>query len=213
MTETFEIRMREEFRLLQKLQNNANMKGVISISYLPRTGGSKFVPITANPCGLYPTRFKVKYTMPMYVSANKLQKDWSGTITFDVTEEALLGEGALGVQIEGGSFPAGSVPFNRHVSAGWICTGNAWEVSKQGYGIWYFVIAIGCIFNLDPAWQNPGSHLNGEAAAFFDNVRKQATNDIKWPYNLREKGFVINKTVPTTVKKTFTIKPTFTIKK
>ena len=186
------------------------MKSVISISYLPRIGGNGYVPIDVNPsCGLYPVSFKVKYTMPMYVSSNKLKKNWSGTIAFDITEEALLGNGALGVKIDGGSFPEGSIPFNRHVSAGWICTGNAWEVSKQGYGIWYFVIAVGCIFNLDPAWQSPGNHLNGAAAAFFETDRHgQATNDIKWPYNLRDKkSFVINKTQTSTVKKQFTIKP------
>lgn len=208
MSKIFEIRMREEYKWLQKLQNTPAVKDVISIWYMPRRGGTRWVPFLEEPNGLYPVRFKVRYRMPMYVCPNgQLKRNWEGTINFEVTEEALLGPSSMGVGIEGGGFASDSVPYNKHVNAGFICTGNAWEVAKQGYGIWYFVIAVGALLNLDPSWQAPnGNHLNAAAKDFFENTRhRQPTNDIKWPFNLRDNNFSIKMMPPK--KKAFTIKP------
>lgn len=210
MSKTFETRMREEFKWLQKLQSNPNVKDIVTIYYMPRTGASRWAPINtsiAQNSG-YPVKFKVQYKMPMYVCpTGQMKKNWQGSIYFEVTEEAMLGNGSMGVGIEGGGFPAGSIPYNKHVSQGFICCGNAWEVAKQGYGIWYFVIAVGALLNLDPFWQaEHGDHLNGDAREFFENVRhRQPTNNIRWPYNLRDNSFTIQSAAP--AKKTFSIKP------
>ncbi|MCR4847426.1 MAG: hypothetical protein K5920_01055 [Bacteroidales bacterium] len=209
MSKIYEIRLREEFRLLQKLQRNSNVKDIVTIWYQPRQGAGNWIPILQeNTMEYYPVRYKVRYKMPMYVTGGKLKKDWEGTIVFEVSEESLLGNGSTGVIIDGGSFPPDSVPYNKHVNAGFICTGNAWQVAMQGYGLWYFVIAVGALLNLDPSWQaSNGGHLNAEAWDFYVKKRhRQPTNDIRWPFNLRDTHITI-KPVSAPKKKTFTIKP------
>ena len=212
MSKIFEIRLKAEFEYLQKLQRNANVKDIITIWYAPRGGTQRWIPITQDVTGLYPVKFRVRYKMPMYVVGGKLKRDWEGTITFEVTEEALMQGGSMGVGIEGGGFPDDSIPLNKHVSKGFICAGNAWEVAMQGFGIFYIVSAIGSRVNLDSAWQAPtGDHLSAEGREFFENVRhRKPTNNIKWPYNLRDIGFSINpvqtKPKPMQTKKLFTIK-------
>lgn len=217
MSKTYEERLATEFGLLQKLQNYPGMKDVITIHYMPRREAGKWVPITTPvPSGSqYPEVFKVRYKMPMYVCPKgKLKKDWQSTVRINVTEEALLGNDNLGVEVVGTNFPADSIPFNKHVKQGWICTGDLWSRTakprvKDNYygGIYHFVVAIGQLFNLDKDVINPiGDHLNAEASAFYENTRHyQSTNDINWPKDLSVYGFTI-KQAPITKPK-FTIKP------
>ena len=203
----YEKQLYQEYKDLQKLQLDPAMKDILEISYLPRIGRQVYRSILEESHGLNPVEYKVKYTMPMYVSPGVLKKDWSGAILFKVTESVLMQGGDLGVRIEGGSFPEGSVPFNKHIQPGWICSGDMWKNAMDGYGIWYFVISIGCLLNLEPDEQaETGDHLNGEAREFFETVRhKQPTNNINWPYKLRERRFTI---VPTkVVKPKYTIRP------
>lgn len=219
MSEIFEIRMRKEVDYLRKLQTNKDMRNILSIYAAPRTGG-EYKSILEEFRGLPPVKFKVTYKMPMYVSAEKLKKDWQGTIFFEITEDALLGTDDIGISIDGGQFEKEDTPFNNHINQGFICKGNCWEVARD-QGIWLFIIAIGALLNLNPEYQSANrNHLNPAAHDFLKNVRHdKPTNDIHWPYNLREQGngFVIKTIGGDNVSKAFTIKPiqthpTFTIK-
>ena len=206
MNETFEDRLREEIKDLRKLQTQPSMKGILDIYYKDSRGQYKTILNPTVMEDLYEDDaldLKVRYTMPMYVEPGVLKKDWSAAVLLKVTEPALLEDANLGVSVDGGHFPDGSVPFNKHISRGWICTGFIWKDAIKN-GIWYFVICLGGLFNLEPEMQaKNGDHLNGRARVFFEEVRhKQPTNKIAWPVKLRELGFTI-----TRVKPTFTIKP------
>ena len=135
----------------------------------------------------------------MYVGVNDLKRDWQASILFDVPEDILMNPHSnLGVSIEGGDFPNGSVPFNRHVSKGWICTGSAWGVANQGFGIWYFVISLGALFNQDKFMmaEDDGAHLNADAYRFWKETRgKQPNNPIKWPFRLTDNTLRIGKKI------------------
>ena len=123
----------------------------------------------------------------MYVGWNKIKRNWHGTINFTATEDVLMGKNSMPVHIEGGGFPAGEVPYNNHVSMGFICTGSAWQIAQQGYGIWYFIICIGSLLNLEPLIMDEKNsrHLNEDAFNFWVIERKKKpTNNIKWPFDL-----------------------------
>jgi hypothetical protein len=198
-SETYEIRLRKEFELLQKLQRHPNVNNStirITIEYKERLNGKTFRSVLEKPtCTIYPNSFRVTYAMPMYVGEGQLKRDWQATFLFSTPEEILMSPNSkLGVEIEGSSFPSGSVPYNNHISTGWVCTGTAWSVANQGFGIWYFLIALGCLFNQEkfmmasePADEN--KHLNADAFRFWKNVRKmQPNNKIDWPFNLIDIG-------------------------
>ena len=143
MSQLYETRLKKEFELLQKLDRHPDVKDIISIYYQERVGVKTYKSIAETPNGLYPNSFKVTYTMPMYVGAGKIKKDWSASFAFNVPESILMNPMSnLGVSIVGnnGNFKPGEVPFNNHCSTGFVCTGSAWEVANQGFGIWYFVI-------------------------------------------------------------------------
>lgn len=203
MSETYEIRLRNEFGWLRKLENDPfNANHIVTIYYKDRFGNSGWKSIKENPSTqLYPYQFKVTYKMPMYVGRNDLKRDWQASILFDTPEDILMNPNSeMGVTIDGngGNFPDGSVPFNRHVSKGWICTGSAWGVANQGFGIWYFVISLGALFNQDKFMmaEDEGSHLNGDAYRFWRDTRgKQPNNPIKWPFKLTDRTIVIGKRV------------------
>lgn len=196
MSKTYEIRLKKEFELLQKLERHPNVKGIIKLFYIDRIAGGGYKSILEDPQGgMYPYKFKVTYTMPMYVGEGQIKNDWSTSFLFEVPENILMNpESKLGVEIEGndGNFPAGSIPFNNHVSPGWVCTGTAWGVANQGFGIWYFVISLGCLLNQEkfmmasePADEN--RHLNAAAFRYWKNVRKmQPNNQIDWPFKLMD---------------------------
>jgi len=200
MSDTYEIRLREEFCLLQKLQQHPNVNNdtiKITIEYKERLNAGAFKSILTNPtCRVYPDSFRVTYQMPMYVGEGQLNKNWSATFLFDTPEEILMSKNSnLGVAIEGGSFPHGSVPYNNHLQVGWVCTGTAWSVARQGFGIWYFIICLGCLFNQEKFMMDPDkTHLNSNALMFWKNVRKmQPNNKIAWPFNLTDQKFSFGK--------------------
>lgn len=197
MSQVYETRLKKEFEYLQKLERHPfNSKGIIKLFYIDRFGGGSYRSILDAPTSaLYPNQFKVTYSMPMYVGEGQIKNDWSASFLFEVPEEILMDpESKLGVQIEGnnGNFPEGSKPFNNHVSTGWVCTGTAWGVANQGFGIWYFIIALGCLLNQekfmmasDDADEN--RHLNADAFRYWKNVRKmQPNNKIDWPFKLMD---------------------------
>lgn len=189
MSQLYETRLKKEFELLQKLDRHPDVKDIISIYYQERVGVKTYKSIQETPNGLYPNSFKVTYTMPMYVGAGKIKKDWSASFAFNVPESILMNPMSnLGVSIVGnnGNFKPGEVPFNNHCSTGFVCTGSAWEVANQGFGIWYFVIALGCLLNQEAFMMaDNGHHLNAAAYEYWDKIRrKKPNNDIKWPFKL-----------------------------
>lgn len=194
MSKIYETRLRKEFELLQRLNRHPNVKNIIKIFYKERISGGEYKSVSENPSdSLYPNCFKVTYTMPMYVGEGQLKKDWSASFLFDTPEEILMdSESSLGVEIEGngGNFPTGTVPFNNHVSPGWVCTGTAWGVANQGFGIWYFVISLGCLFNQEKFMmacedEDEHRHLNSDAFRFWKYERNmQPNNQIDWPFKL-----------------------------
>jgi len=196
MNETYEIRLREEFLNLRALQNDSEMQKILEIEYQERNGNS-FKSILHDPLiALYPTRYKVTYKMPVYVDEGQLNTDWKGVLDFRVNEDNLMKPDSKNPEYDFKN--EGGVAFNSHMSAAWFCLGTVWEVSHQGFGLWYFVIGVGCILNQEKGWTayNPdktdaeNGHLNYSAFIYWKNVRKmQPINNIKWPLNLRDKKF------------------------
>ena len=189
----YETRLKNEFALLQKLQAS-EAKKYIELFYKERQGrDDRWKPITTNPSSaLYPCEFKVTYHFPrMYVNGGRLMNNWQWSFTFEVPENILMLTGSsMGIQIEGGAFPADITPYNHHVSSTYVCSGGAWTIAQQGYGIWYFVILIGCLLNMEEfIMDRYGGHLNQAAGEFWIHQRnRQPTNKIKWPFDLNQRG-------------------------
>lgn len=192
MRQTYENRLKKEFTLLQHLQKHPfNENHIIDIEYKERAGSNEYKSILEQPTNpLYPNKFRVTYKMPMLVDRDRWERNWSATFLFEAPEDTLMNPNSdLGVEIEGGEFERGSVPFNNHVSTGWVCTGSAWSVANQGFGIWYFVISLGCLLNQERFMMadDGHSHLNGDAYNYWCNERgKQPNNNIDWPFKLEE---------------------------
>lgn len=196
MSQIYEIRLKKEFDLLQRLERHPSVKGIIKLYYIDRLNGGNYKSILETPTsGVYPYKFKVTYSMPMYVGEGQIKNDWSASFLFEVPENILMDpDSKLGVQIEGndGNFPEGSKPFNNHVSTGWVCTGTAWGVANQGFGIWYFIISLGCLLNQEKFMMasedaDENRHLNADAFRYWKNVRKmQPNNHIDWPFKLMD---------------------------
>lgn len=189
----YEKRLQTEYELLQKLQGS-EISNIVDIHYKEREGGaSQWKPIGQCPSSrLYPNTFRVTYTFPrMLVGPNQEVRNWKHSFLFSVSENVLMRQGSsMGVEIEGGSFPEGQVPFNNHVSAGYVCTGSAWSIAQQGYGIWYFIICVGCLLNQEKFMIDAGHiHLNRDALEYWKRIRgMRPNNDIKWPFDLNLRG-------------------------
>lgn len=182
----FELRLKNEFKLLQQLQSE--MPGTLRIQYRERYGDEAWKSVMQNPVlPVFPIKFRVTYMFPcMYVGFNCLQYNWRGTILFSLSEEILMKpDSNMGVSIENESFPTGYTPFNHHIAPTYVCVGSAWKISRN-MGVWYFVIMVGCLFNMDKTILDPyKSHLNNDAFLFWKNVRNmQPTNGIRWPFDL-----------------------------
>ena len=188
----YEIRLKKEFELLQRLQRHPNTRGIIDIYYKERVGSRGYKPIVDNPStNLYPNSFKVTYTFPiMYVGRGQVKTNWSHSFTLEVPEYILMDpDKTVGneFEIEGGCFPSGNVPFNSHISPNWVCIGALWQVANQGFGIWYFFVSLGALLNQEKTEMDPNDtvHLNGDAFDYWMEDRQmQPNNIINWPYNL-----------------------------
>jgi len=208
-SETYEIRLQKEFELLQKLQQNPNVNKSgtirITIEYKERYNSNTFKSILDKPaCALYPNSFRITYQMPMYVGEGQLKRDWQATFLFSTPEEILMepnSENNVSIEGNDGSFPIGSIPYNKHISPGWVCTGTCWSVAQQGYGIWYFILMLGCLLNQEEILidDDGNDHLNGGAYRYWRDVRKkQPNNKIDWPFNIIEINDTFGKkTTPT----------------
>lgn len=193
-SQLYEERLRKEFSMLQRLQAHPSVKKILQISYMERTLSTQYKPITTPYKDIFaPYKFMVTYNMPMLVGAGEWKRNWSASFTFETPAEILMNpRSQMGVGIVGGRFPAGSIPFNNHISPGWVCTGTAWGIANQGFGIWYFIILLGCLLNQEKfmmAYEDSeeNRHLNSSAFRYWKNVRKmKPNNDIRWPFKLED---------------------------
>lgn len=191
MSKVEEIRMKKEFENLQLLQKDPRTAKIIGIQYNPRGDADLFhwAPVLRNPQnGLYPYRFRITYTMPMFIGPGQLVENWQGSFIFEAPPEVLVDPNSeINVQIDG-DFPFG-VPYNNHVERCYICSGTAWKVSR-GLGIWFFVLCLGGLLNQEPfVMSDSGTHLNGEAFRWWRDQRKMEPNShIDWPYDLLDKN-------------------------
>ncbi len=195
MSDTYEIRLENEFGLLQKLAKDLTAKNYIGISYQERYGSSwKSILVNPNSGERYPEKFKVTYKYPiMYVGPRQVVENWEYSFYFVINENILLHNGAIGqyfFAIDNGEFPDGYIPYNSHVSKAWVCIGSEWEASK-GLGIWYFVLSMASLLNQDKAEMNINEtvHLNGDAYDYWVEERNmKPNNEIRWPFNLLDKS-------------------------
>ena len=190
MSTLYESRLRIEHGLMQRLQTS-EVSPYLQIFYRERGGSNEWIPIMRTVSApLYPEQYKVVYTFPrMYVENGQLVNNWKYAVTFAVNEQILMNpHSTMGIMIEGGSFPAGMMPFNNHIARTFICCGSAWQLAQQGYGMYYFVICVGCILNMDPFIMADSEHLNGQALNFWKTqLHKRPINNIMWPFNLKNR--------------------------
>ena len=193
----YEIRLREEFKNMRKLQLDPNMKRILCISFIDRVSGNKTSVLDNPESFLYPEQFIVRYSIPVYMAKDHLKNDWQGDFTIEMAHDVLM-------QPESGKLPAchldpiNGIPFNHHISQGFFCTGGLWSVAKD-YGLWYFIMGCGGIINMESNWMddNGTGHLNNEAYLYWKNDRrKQKISDIKWPFDLRNKIEIENSQNP-----------------
>lgn len=196
-SDIYERRLKKEFDLLQKLQNHPSVNNEtirITIEYQER-GGGPYKSVKDNPrLPLYPNSFRVTYKMPMLVMPRgRLKRDWQATFVFSTPEHILMNPlSSNELHLEDNVFPAGSIPFHNHVSKNgtWFCQGGAWSAAQQGYGIWYFILACGCILNLERGFVvddpvDAGHHLNEQAFIYWrDHMDYRPISNISWPLNL-----------------------------
>ena len=184
----YETRLREEFKMMRKLQHDRAVQGVLRIAFKDRISqnliGIDKDPITA----LYPEQYLINIKMPVYTSRGVLKRDWEGILTLEVNSDVLMStstEVVPGCRLD----VSKALPFNHHISVGYFCTGGIWSVAKD-FGLWYYVLGCCSIINQEVTWMDDrgAGHLNPEAYDYWKNDRKrQKVNNINWPFDLREK--------------------------
>jgi len=184
-----EILLKQEFRLIVKLQQNAEFSKYVSVSCEDR-GTGKVQPVAVPPSGpRYPEKYIVVYHMPVYVSRGQLQPDWRGTATMLLSDTVLTNKHSY--QAPHVTFHSNFTPFNSHVKDDWICVGNAWAVARD-HGIWHFIISLGATINQDAfVTADDPWHLNEEAYKYWVARNRLPVTDIKWPLNLLDEGIVV----------------------
>lgn len=191
---TYEIRLREEFKNLQKLQQHNSIKGVVIIRYEDRIkGGIHAINIKPSNMNMYPEKYFVTYRMPVFTGRNNLNNNWEGLLTLQVSKDSLLN----GRNVSTASCELkcnGRYPFNHHISQGFFCVGGIWKTSI-GLGIWYFILATGALINQEEAWltDDASGHLDEDAYKYWKERNKAKVNDIKWPFNLLDEDINLNK--------------------
>ena len=182
--ETYEKqRLKKEFENLCKLASYKEMKDVLEIKYKDRLTGKVYNVLQPDPLDRYPEVYMVTYKMPVYIGRGQLKNDWEGTLTITLTRQVFESKA-----IPNHPFSYNEKPFNQHVGRNYpngICTGHIWDLAKN-CGLWYFIIGIGGILNMEKEWlDEDAGHLNYEAHRFWKEVRKmEPTNQIKWPLDL-----------------------------
>ena len=187
----YEIRLKKEFKLNRMLQNS-EVKDYIKIYYKERNGRDpQWKSILTEPSSeLYPNNYKVTYRFPkMYVGPDKYVRNWEKSFYCLVDEQTLMSPSRpFTLQIEGGCFSDGELPFCPHTNKYNICTGSASSVAKN-FGVYYFFALVGMILNMDKSIVDTESgHYNPEALYWWREKRQyQPNNNIKWPLDLNER--------------------------
>ena len=198
-----ETLLKEEFNLLQQVQRDREVSRYITISYEDQVTGSEKNISIAPSAPLYPEKFFVKYSMPVYIAQGQRRDDFEAAVEITVSQDVLESRRA-----DNGPhtvFSSNFKPFNNHVSNNWICTGNAWPVAKD-HGVWYYILALGALINQDGIVTDheKRAHIDPEAFDYWVERGKRPVTQINWPWDMTMKGEIIIKT---------TRNPQFTIKK
>lgn len=179
-----EVRLKKEFEFLQRLELHPNVKDIIKLYYLDRLNGSDYKSILDTPNNLYPYKFKVTYTMPMYIGDGLLKEDWSASFLFESPNlETII---HFDIEGENGCFKDGTKPYNNYIDDRWVDLGPI--QTQQEVGLWYCIICLGGLLNQDKFMMasyncDENRHLNVDAYRFWKNVRKmQPNNQIDWPF-------------------------------
>lgn len=137
--------------------------------------------------------FRITYKMPVYVAPDKLVTDWESTFILDTQGLSIRPQSNAKLLIENGEFPRGLTPFNPHIHKDWIDMGCLLRAANEGCGIWFYVIGIGALLNMDTFAMDLHPVNPSEAYLWWVNERKmQPTSKIDWPFNLSD-NFVIDK--------------------
>jgi hypothetical protein len=176
-----ETLLKEEFRLVVKLQQDAEFSKYVSVSYEDRVTGA-VQPVATHPSGpRYPEKYIVEYRMPVYVAPGQLRRDWHGTVTVILSDPVLTNKHSHhGPHV---TFHSNFEPLNHHVRRDSICSGNAWAVARDN-GLWHFIISLGALINQDEFVCADGGHMNGEAYRYWVTRGRKPVTDIKWPLDL-----------------------------
>jgi hypothetical protein len=187
-TGLYEIRLREEFKNMRRLQQDHGMKRILAISFVDRLTG-RSISVFDNPeSQLYPEQYIISFSMPVFLAKDNLKRDWHGDFTVTLAQDTLMMPESRNVPVYQLDTTNG-IPFNHHISQGYFCTGGLWSVAKD-YGLWYFIIGCGSIINQESIWMDDRGvgHLNNEAYLYWKNDRrKQKINNIQWPFDLRSR--------------------------
>lgn len=150
--------------------------------------------VEESPKGKFPTKYKVTYSMPMYVAKDRLITDWSASLIFIINQNS--NGNKYKIEIDGGEFPEGSIPFNNYISKYWVSPASIFSYDsfcqKTEKHLWYYIMLTGCLLNQDSIANSNDineehRHLNSEAFRFWKYDRNEAPiTDIKWPYHLGE---------------------------
>lgn len=198
--------LREEFKLVVKLQQDVEFANYVTVKYEDRVTGIATSVLNQPTANKYPEKYFVDYKMPVYVSEGNVRNDYHATATITLSEAVLSSRNAAnGPHVE---FSSNFDPFNNHVKQTWICTGNAWSVAKDN-GIWHFIISLGALINQDEFVCAEGVHIDGDAYDYWVERRRKPVTPIKWPVDLLTRKEIKVVARPTTLED----KPKITIVK
>jgi hypothetical protein len=197
--------LREEYKLVVKLQQDAEFVKYVTVKYEDRITGIAKSVLNLPTANKYPEKYIVNYKMPVYVSEGNVRNDYNATATITLSEAVLNNRNAAnGPHVE---FSSNFDPFNNHVKQTWICTGNAWSVAKDN-GLWHFIISLGALINQDEFVCAEGVHIDKDAYNYWVERRRRPVTPIKWPVDL-----LTRKEIKVVSKPTTDVKPKITIVK
>ena len=177
--------LREEFRLVVKLQKSKEFSKYVDIKYYDRTTGElKSVSMAPNG-NRYPEEYLVDFRMPVYDERKQIRRDWHGEAKIRLNERVLSNRNAD--ESPHVKFTSNFKPFNNHVLKDAICSGNAWAVAKDN-GLWHFIISLGALINQDEFVSADGEHFNSQAYRHWRNRGRKPVTKINWPLDLLSKA-------------------------
>lgn len=204
MTDFYEnVLLREEFKLVQKLQKDPEFAKYATIKYEDRVTG-EINSISSTPTAdKYPETYIVDYRMHVFVTDGQLRNDYHGTAKMTLSEAVLSNRRAdNGPHVVWNS---NFKPFNNHVNMDWICTGNAWTVAKD-HGLWHFIVSLGALINQDEFVCSEGAHIDEQAYNYWVRRGRKPVTNIKWPLDLTTRPSIMVK--PTEKPKISIVKKT-----